>query len=84
MKLTDIPAFIRESSMTAVELDQLMTQVQLPDDDEIDAIRVLPEIQELLNAFIGDETSRGTHLVLKAQAYLATGSVDMAWKVLLL
>jgi len=84
MKLTDIPAFIRESSLTAVELDQLMTQAQLPDDDEIDAIRVLPEIQELLNAFIGDETSRGTHLVLKAQAYLATGSVDMAWKVLLL
>ncbi|MEJ5054558.1 hypothetical protein [Sphingobacterium sp. MYb382] len=84
MKITDIPAFIRESNLTAVELDQLMTQVQLPDDDEIDAIRVLPEIQELLNAFIGDETSRGTHLVLKAQAYLATGSVDMAWKVLLL
>lgn len=84
MKLTDIPAFIRESSLTAVELNQLMTQVQLPDDDEIDAIRVLPEIQELLNAFIGDETSRGTHLVLKAQAYLAKGSVDMAWKVLLL
>lgn len=84
MNLIEIPAFIRESSLTATELEQLMTEEFMPEDDAIDAIRVLPEIQELLNAFIGDETSRGTHLVLKAQEYLQKKDVQMAWKVLLL
>jgi hypothetical protein len=38
----------------------------------------------LLNAFIGDQSARNTHLQLKAKEYLQDNQVDMAWKVLLI
>ena len=84
MNLNAIPAFIRDSGLTPEELDLLLVQERMPTDEEIDAIRFLPDIQELCNAFIGDETSRGVHLVLKARQYLAVGDSAMALKVLLL
>ncbi len=80
-----IPRFISESViLSKEEIAQLASLAAMPTDEEVDAIRGLADIQELWNAFIGDETTRTTHLQLKAKGYLAAGQVSMAWKVLLL
>lgn len=85
MNLENLPAFVRESQV----LDdgdrlQLSAFGRLPDEDEVDEIRSLPEVRDLLQAFIGDESTRNTHLQLKAKDYLQMGDVAMAWKTLLL
>lgn len=85
MKTIRIPRFIRESvHLDKAELDQLAQAAQLPTEEEIDEIRGRDDIRELLNAFIGDENTRNTHLQLKAKTYLAEGDIAMAWKVMLL
>ncbi len=85
MKMESLPAFVRESQVLD-DQDRLQLAVidRLPDEDEVDDIRSLPEVRELLQAFIGDESTRNTHLQLKAKAYLQMGDVEMAWKMLLL
>lgn len=85
MQFSDLPPFVQFSTVfTAEELQQLLLVDRLPDDSEIDAIRDEPEIFDLLNAFIGDESSRLLHLQLYAQTLLKMGAVEQAWKVLLL
>lgn len=85
MQFSDLPPFVQVSAVfTAEELQQLVLVDQLPDDAEVDAIRDEPEIFDLLNAFIGDESSRLIHLQLYAQILLKRGEVEQAWKVLLL
>lgn len=80
-----IPSFIRESViLDADDLSQLAATDHLPTDLEVDAIRSIPEIQELLNAFIGDVSTRTTHLEIKAKELIAANDIAMAWKVLLL
>ena len=81
----ELPSFIRNST-TLTEQDKLnLCNIEhLPLDSEIDEIRNLNEIRELTNAFIGDESTRDTHLQLKAKEYLAVGDIVMAWKVMLL
>lgn len=64
--------------------EKLATIVSLPTEVEVDEIRTLPAVQELLNAFIGDESARDTHIQLKAKAYLANNELVTAWKILLL
>lgn len=85
MKYESLPAFVRESTVFNEDEKLLLTHVNtIPTDIEIDLIRHLPEIQELTNAFIGDESTRDTHLQLKAKEYLVQGNIIMAWKVILL
>lgn len=85
MQFSDLPPFIKISAVfTEDELLQLLTVCQLPDDAAIDAIRDEPEIFDLLNAFIGDDSSRALHLQLYAQVLLKNNEVEQAWKVILL
>jgi len=85
MEYNKLPLFIRQSAeLSQKDIESLLTVTTLPTEQEVDAIRHLPEIQELTNAFIGDDSTRNTHLQLKAKAYIADQDVNMAWKVLLL
>ncbi|MFD2554884.1 hypothetical protein [Sphingobacterium tabacisoli] len=85
MSVSKLPPFVRDSVvLTTLDKEKLARMESLPSEDEVDAIRRLPEILELTNAFIGDESSRDTHLQLKAKEYLDSDDVVMAWKVLLL
>jgi hypothetical protein len=56
----------------------------LPTDEEIDEYIQSPEIKELLDATIGDGTTRELQLHLKAKELLDEDRVEEAWKVLLL
>lgn len=85
MRDIELPSFVRSSVvLTTEDKDLLATIEELPSPIEVDQIRHLPDILELTNAFIGDETSRDLHLQLKAKDYLTKHDVIMAWKVLLL
>lgn len=83
--MISLPSFIRNSVvLTEQDKEKLATIVSLPTEVEVDEIRTLPAVQELLNAFIGDESARDTHIQLKAKAYLANNELVTAWKILLL
>ncbi|WP_313259377.1 hypothetical protein [Sphingobacterium sp.] len=85
MQKSDIPKFISSSGVFNVqELEQLASIEAIPTDGEIDSFKYEPEIQELLNAFIGDESTRITHQLLKAKEFLNQGRVEEAWKLILL
>ncbi|MBV2225789.1 hypothetical protein [Sphingobacterium sp. NPDC055346] len=85
MQKSDIPNFISSSGVFNVqELEQLASIEEIPTDGEIDSFKYEPEIQELLNAFIGDESTRITHQLLKAKEFLNQGRVEEAWKLMLL
>ncbi len=85
MDYDQLPPFVKESSVfNADDKIQLAKIDRLPTPLEVDEITPLPEIYELLNAFIGDPSSRNVHLQLKAKEYLQDNQLDMAWKVLLL
>ena len=83
--MINLPSFVQESTIFSDDEKRILSSVSsIPTDAEVDAIRFLPEIQELTNAFIGDESTRDTHLQLKAKHFLAEGDIEMAWKVMLL
>lgn len=85
MEIQDLPGFVRNSVVFSdAEKEKLASMKIIPSEIEVDNIRQLPEIQEMTNAFIGDESTRNIHLQLKAQDYLKKEEVMMAWKVLLL
>lgn len=85
MQKSDIPNFISTSGVfNAQDLEQLASIDQIPSDHEIDSFKYEPEIQELLNAFIGDENTRITHQLLKAKEFLNQGRIEEAWKLMLL
>lgn len=85
MHINELPTFLKSSQvLTMEELALLCESTQLPSDEEIDSIRDMAEIQDLLNAVLGDSSTRDTQLQLKAKEYLQAEEIDMAWKVLLL
>ncbi|KGE16033.1 hypothetical protein [Sphingobacterium deserti] len=85
MRFESMPAFVRNASvLTDEDRLKLASVAMLPDEESVDAIRTLPEIRDLLQAFIGDESTRNTHLQLKAKTFLDQNDPVMAWKVLLL
>ncbi|MDR2271721.1 MAG: hypothetical protein LBF27_12520 [Sphingobacterium sp.] len=85
MDYDQLPPFVKESTVfNADDKIQLAKIDRLPTPQDVDEITSLPEIYELLNAFIGDPSSRNVHLQLKAKEYLQDNQLDMAWKVLLL
>lgn len=85
MKNKVLPTYIQDSFILS-EADKLkLAQVeQIPTNMEVDLIRSQAEFQELLNAFIGDDATRDTHLQLKAKEYLERDEITLAWKILLL
>ncbi len=85
MLLSEIPKFIIDSGIfDASDLRDLATLEKIPSDEEIDAFQYEPEIQELLNAFIGDESTRLIHQLLKAKEFLGKGDIHKAWKLALI
>lgn len=85
MLYEELPAFVRDSAvLSKIEKTQLTTIAQLPSEVEVDSFRMEPLIQELTNAFIGDDTTRDIHLQEKAKEYLRVNDVASAWKVILL
>lgn len=83
--MINLPTFIKESNILSIQdKEKLMNVSTLPSEIDVDQIRSLSFIQELMNAFIGDDTTRDTHLQLKAKEFLQIEDVDMAWKILLL
>lgn len=85
MDYDQLPPFVKESTVFSTD-DKIKLALidRLPTALEVDEITMMPEIYELLNAFIGDQSSRNVHLQLKAKEYLQDNQLDMAWKVLLL
>jgi flavin reductase (DIM6/NTAB) family NADH-FMN oxidoreductase RutF len=80
-----IPFAIRNSKiLTGNNLGQLGNVEVLPADTEIETYAQLPEIKGILDATIGDATTRETQLHLKAKELLDAGKVEEAWKLLLL
>lgn len=85
MNYNDLPPFVRDSIVLSMDEKNKLSSIDtLPSEKEVDIIRNLPEVLDLTNAFIGDESSRDIHLQLKAREYLNEGDIFMAWKVLLL
>lgn len=85
MIIDDIPEFIRESGVfNSDQLLQLATIERVPTPIEIDNFAYEPEVQELLNAFIGDPQTRRTHQLQQARVFLMNGRVIDAWKIALL
>lgn len=85
MSYTNLPAFVRNSSVfTLEEKEKLASLDVLPTEIEVDNFRMEPIIQELTNAFIGDESTRDIHLQEKAKEYIAENDILSAWKVILL
>ncbi|MFD1167304.1 hypothetical protein ACFQ2C_17025 [Sphingobacterium daejeonense] len=85
MHITELPSFIVNSGIfNENDLDKLASIDRFPTDEEIDVFKFEPEIQELLNAFIGDENTRMTHQLLKAKEFLDQNEIQKAWKLVLL
>jgi len=83
--MIEIPNFVTASNIfTEEEINALKSVKHLPEETEIDAYQYQPEIQELLNAFIGDESTRRTHQLLKAKELIQRNEVLNAWKIILL
>jgi len=80
-----IPYAIRNSKiLTGNNLGQLGNVEHLPTDEQIDDYAQSPEIKELLDATIGDSSTRETQLHLKAKQLLDEDRVEEAWMILLL
>ena len=85
MRYEDLPAFIRNSKVLSEEEKIRLTEIDhLPNETEVDYFRTEPQIQELTNAFIGDDNTRDIHLQEKAKEYIANEDIYSAWKVILL
>lgn len=85
MGVDALPSSIRNSKiLTGNNLGQLGNVEVLPSDAEIEKIKEMPEVKDLLDATIGDATTRQTHLHSLAKAWLDEGNVMDAWKLLLI
>lgn len=80
-----LPKAVRNSRvLTGNDLGMLGNLEQLPTDEEIDAVRNLPEVKEIMDATIGDAANRERELQQLAQQWLNKGNVNDALKVVLL
>lgn len=80
-----LPEHIRLSRMlTGNHLGQLGNVEQLPSEDEVQLFELEPEIKDILDATIGDASTRTIQLHLKAAEFLEKGKVEEAWKTLLI
>lgn len=80
-----LPEHIRLSKiLTGNHLGQLGNVEQIPDEDSVKLFELESEIKDILDATLGDTTTRTIQLHLKAAAFLDEGKVDEAWKTLLI
>jgi len=80
-----LPKAVRNSMvLTGNDLGKLGNVEHLPTDDEVDAVRDLAEVKEILDATIGDSNNRERELHELARIWLAQGNVNEALKVVLL
>lgn len=80
-----LPEALRNSKvLTGNDLGMLGNIEQLPSAEEIDAVRNLPEVKEIMDATIGDTANRERELQQLAQQWLQQGNVVDALKVVLL
>ncbi|MGN0003943.1 MAG: hypothetical protein ACI35V_10955 [Sphingobacterium composti] len=85
MSIGNLPSFVRNSTVFSDEDKvKLASLSPLPTEVEVDKFRVDASIQELMNAFIGDESTRDIHLQERAKVYLQHNDILSAWKVILL
>ncbi len=79
-----IPSAIRNSDiLTGNNLGQLGNVEQLPTDEQITQFQSDPELKQILDATIGDNSNRERELHQYARRLLDQGMVGEAWKVLL-
>ena len=80
-----LPRGVRNSYvLTGNDLGKLGNVESIPSDDEIDRIRELPAVKEVLDATIGDGVNRQRELHELAKEMLAGGQICDALKVVLL
>lgn len=80
-----LPSAIRNSKvLTGNNLGQLGNVEVLPSDEDVQKIQAFPEVKDLLDATIGDATTREIHLHTLAKSWLDEGRVMDAWKLLLI
>jgi flavin reductase (DIM6/NTAB) family NADH-FMN oxidoreductase RutF len=80
-----LPAAVRNSKvLTGNDLGMLGNVEVLPSADEIDAIRFNANVKDILDATIGDSSTRDRELHELAHQFLQNGNVDDALKVVLL
>ena len=80
-----LPHGVRNSMvLTGNDLGMLGNVEQLPNADEIDAVRNLPTVKEVLDATIGDAVNRQRELHELAKQLLQKGNVTDAIKIVLL
>ncbi|WP_449438792.1 flavin reductase family protein [Pedobacter steynii] len=80
-----LPKAVRNSIvLTGNDLGKLGNVEHLPTDDEIDAVRNLAEVKEILDATIGDANNRERELHELAKVWLGQGNVNEALKIVLL
>jgi hypothetical protein len=85
MRYEELPIIVRNSTVFTEEEKLKLTEInELPNEMEVDDFRMKPHIQELTNAFIGDDSTRDIHLQEKAKEYLNVNDIETAWKVILL
>jgi len=79
-----IPSAIRNSAvLTGNNLGQLGNVERLPSDKEIMEFQSAPELKQILDSTIGDNSNRERELHQYARKLLDKGRVDEAWKALL-
>lgn len=80
-----LPKAVRNSIvLTGNDLGKLGNIEHLPTDDEIDAVRNVAEVKEILDATIGDANNRERELHELAKDWLEQGNVNEALKIVLL
>jgi flavin reductase (DIM6/NTAB) family NADH-FMN oxidoreductase RutF len=80
-----LPKAVRNSIvLTGNDLGKLGNIEHLPTDDEIDAVRNVAEVKEILDATIGDANNRERELHELAKEWLAQGNISEALKIVLL
>jgi len=80
-----LPKGVRNSYvLTGNDLGMLGNIASMPSDDEIDLIRHLPAVKEVLDATIGDRVNRQRELHELAKEMLGQGQISDALKIVLL
>jgi flavin reductase (DIM6/NTAB) family NADH-FMN oxidoreductase RutF len=85
MGMDALPPAIRNSNiLTANNIAALANEEAMPSSEAIEAIQLVPEVKEVLDATLGDSQTRSLQLEQLAKQYLDRGDVATAWKILLI
>ncbi len=85
MGMDALPLAIRNSNiLTANNIAALANEETMPSSEAIEAVQLVPEVKEVLDATLGDSQTRSLQLEHLAKQYLDRGDVATAWKILLI